>query len=74
MRRVYGHDADLIRQRFVADVGNPEWDKLARPRTVIVDSTSTWLPFALKTYPANVLYDDSSSRISDPSSSTSVMV
>lgn len=66
VRRVYGHDADLIRQRFVADVGNPEWDKLARPRTVIVDSTSTWLPFALKTYPANVLYDDSSSRISDP--------
>lgn len=66
VRRVYGHDADLIRQRFVADVGNPEWDKLARPRTVIVDSTSTWRPFALKTYPANVLYDDMSSRVSDP--------
>ncbi len=66
VRRVYGRDADLIRQRFVADTGNPAWDKLARPRTVIVDSTSTWRPFALKVYPANVLYDDSSSRISDP--------
>jgi hypothetical protein len=66
VRRVYGRDADLIRQRFVADTGNPKWDKFSRPRTVVVDSTSTWLPFALKTYPVTVLYDDSHSRISDP--------
>lgn len=67
VRRVYGRDANLIRQRFVADSGKPEWDKFARPRTVVVDSTSTWLPFSLKVYPATVLYDESSSRISDPS-------
>ena len=66
VRRVYGRDADLIRQRFVADAGRPEWDKFARARTVIVDSTSTWLPFSLKVYPVTVLYDDSYSRISDP--------
>lgn len=66
VRRVYGRDADLIRQRFVAEVGNPEWDKFARPRAVIVDSTSTWQPFSLRVYPTQVLYDESSSRISDP--------
>lgn len=66
VRKVYGRSANLIRQRFVADRGNRAWDKFARPRTVVVDSTSTWLPFSLKAYPANVLYDESSSRISDP--------
>lgn len=66
VRRVYGHDAILIRQRFVADVGNPEWDKLSRPRTVVVDAVSTARPFSLLTYPQVVLYDDSSSRVSDP--------
>ena len=66
IRRVYGRDAELIRQRFLANTGNAEWDKFGRPRTVIVDSTSTWLPFSLKVYPATVLYDDASSRTSDP--------
>ena len=66
VRRVYGRDADLIRQRFVADAGNPDWDKFARPRTVIVDSTSTWRPISLRVYPEAVLYDESARRISDP--------
>lgn len=66
VRRIYGHDATLIRQRFVADAGNPLWDKHAQPRTVMVDSTSTWRPFSLQVYPTTVLYDESSSRISDP--------
>lgn len=67
-QRVYGRDANLIRQKFVADTGNPNWDKFARPRTVVVDSTSTWHPFLLQVYPTTVLYDESSSRISDPRS------
>lgn len=66
VRRVYGRDANLIRQTFVADSGNPAWDKFARPRTVIADSTSTWRPFSLRVYPPFILYDESSSRISDP--------
>lgn len=66
VRRVYGRDANLIRQTFVADTGNPAWDKFARPRTVVVDSTSTWRPFSLQVYPPFVLYDESSSRTSDP--------
>lgn len=66
VRRIYGKDADLRRQRFVADVGRVEWDKLARPRTVIVDTTTTYRPFSLRVYPAVVMYDASSSRFSDP--------
>ncbi|MGV1006249.1 MAG: hypothetical protein ACOYEV_16095 [Candidatus Nanopelagicales bacterium] len=66
VRRIYGHDATLIRQRFVADTGNPQWDKHAHPRTVVVDSTSTWRPFSLEVYPTVVVYDESSTRISDP--------
>jgi len=66
VKRIYGRDANLIRQEFVADTGNPEWDKFARPRTVMVDSISTENPFSLKSYPATVLYDQGRSRISDP--------
>lgn len=68
VQRVYGRDANLIRQKFVADAGNPNWDKFARPRTVVVDSTSTWHPFSLQVYPTTMLYDEASSRISDPRS------
>lgn len=68
VQRVYGRDANLIRQTFVADAGNRDWDKFARPREVVVDSTSTWHPFSLQVYPTALLYDESSSRISDPRS------
>jgi hypothetical protein len=65
VRRIYGSDARLIRQRMVADVGDPRWDKFARPRTVVVDTTTTWRPFSLNVYPARLLYDFSD-RLSDP--------
>lgn len=64
--RLHGSDAVLIRQTMVADAGNPQWDKFARPRTVVVDSTSTWRPFSLNVYSARLLYDLSAARISDP--------
>lgn len=67
-RRLYGRDATLIRQRLVAETGNRYWDKHGRPRTVVVDTTSTWRPFSLQAYPAVVLYDTSNSRISTPRS------
>ena len=66
VRRIHGRDATLIRQRFVADAGDPRWDKFARPRTIVVDSTSTWRPISLQVFPSTVLYDESSSRISEP--------
>ncbi len=66
VRRLYGRDSTLLRQAMVADTGNLKWDKFSRPRTVIVDSTNTWQPFSFNVYPANVLYDIASSRVSDP--------
>ena len=65
-RRLYGREATLIRQRFVADSGDPRWDKRSVPRTVVVDTTNTWRPFSLRVYPAEVLYDNSDSRVSTP--------
>jgi hypothetical protein len=66
VRRMYGRDADVIRQRYVADRGRGEWDKFARPRTVVVDTTTTNLPFSLEVYPSTLMYDDRSARRSDP--------
>jgi hypothetical protein len=64
--KVYGPDARLIRQKFVADAGNPLWDKFARPRAIVVDSVTTSRPFAFHTYPAKVLYHVTTIRQSAP--------
>ncbi|MGE0217235.1 hypothetical protein [Mycolicibacterium sp.] len=64
--RLYGADAELVRQYVTADAGNPRWDKLSRPRTVVVDSTVTDRASALRNYPARVLYGLTSARISEP--------
>lgn len=66
VRRIYGRDADLLRQRFVADTGDLAWDKFGRPRVLVVDSTITHRPFSLLVYPSTILYDESGSRFSDP--------
>ncbi len=57
VKRLHGRIAHLTRQRMVADVGNPQWDKLSRPRTVMVDNVVTDRPFSFNVYPAKVLYD-----------------
>lgn len=64
--KVYGPHAKLIRQTFVANEGNPSWDKFARPRALVVDSVTTNRPFAFTTYPARVLYHVSEIRESAP--------
>jgi hypothetical protein len=64
-RRLYGNDAVLVRQYMLADTGNPRWDKLSRPRTVVVDSIVSKRPFSFGTYPSRVLYGLTSARISD---------
>jgi hypothetical protein len=66
VEKVYGPGAKLIRQTFVANVGNPAWDKFARPRALVVDSVTTTRPFAFDTYPARVLYHVSEIRQSTP--------
>jgi hypothetical protein len=64
--RLHGAGAHMIRQTIVADMGNPQWDKQSRPRTVIVDSLTTYRPFTLMVYPSKVLYNVRQSRLSTP--------
>jgi hypothetical protein len=66
VKRLHGRLAHLTRQRMVADVGNPQWDRLSRPRTVMVDNVVTDRPFSFNVYPAKVLYDVSGTRLSKP--------
>lgn len=66
VERLHGPGAHLIRQVMVADVGNAEWDKQSRPRTLVVDSLTTYRPFSLNVYPAKVLYSVQRSRLSRP--------
>lgn len=66
VRRLYGDGAVLVRQYMLANAGDPRWDKLSRPRTVVVDSTVSRRPFSFDTYPARVLYGLTSARISAP--------
>lgn len=68
VERLHGPGANLIRQTMVADVGNAEWDKHSRPRTVVVDTLTTYRPFSLKVYPSKVLYSVQRSRLSKPHS------
>ncbi|ULE33871.1 hypothetical protein [Mycobacterium sp. IDR2000157661] len=65
VKRLHGRMAHLTRQRMVAEVGNPDWDKFSRPRTVVVDNVVTDRPFSFEVYPARVLYDVSV-RLSEP--------
>ncbi|MBI3213894.1 MAG: hypothetical protein HYZ38_08755 [Mycobacterium sp.] len=62
--RFYGRGAKLVRQRMVAETGNPNYDKFARPRTVVVDSITTPRPFSLNVYPARMLYRVDGIRLS----------
>jgi hypothetical protein len=66
VHQVHGTGADLIRQQFTADTGNPQWDKLGRRRTVMVDSITSRRPFSFNVFPARVLYDVAASRVSAP--------
>lgn len=66
VHRVYGTGADLIRQQVTADDVNPDWDKLGRPRTVMIDSVTSERPFSFNVFPARVLYDVAGARLSAP--------
>jgi hypothetical protein len=66
VQRLHGPGAHLIRQTMEADNGNPQWDKMSRPRIVAVDSLTTFRPFSLNVYPAKVLYSVEQSRLSMP--------
>lgn len=63
--RFYGRGALLIRQKMVAETGNPAYDKFSRPRTVMVDSVTTPRPFSLNVYPSRMLYRVNGIRLSE---------
>jgi len=64
--RMYGNRAVLVRQRTTAEVGDPRWDKFARPRTVMVDALTTYRSTSLQTYPSRLIYDVKNTRTSEP--------
>jgi hypothetical protein len=66
VRRYYGDDAILVRQPMTAQTADPRFDKLAAPRTVMVDSIVSGLPFSFDAYPGQVLYDTTGTRLSTP--------
>lgn len=66
VRRYYGDDAVLVRQRMTALSGDARFDKFARPRTLMVDSIVSELPFSFDAYPGQVLYDTTGARLSSP--------
>lgn len=64
--RLYGSGARMVRQQIVADVGNPNWDKLSAPRTVVIDTITTDHPFTFQVYPSLVVYNAPHVRFSEP--------
>lgn len=64
MKRLYGENAVLVRQWMTSLKGDTRFDKLARPRTVVVDSLASERPFSFSVYPNRVLYGLTAARIS----------
>jgi hypothetical protein len=66
MKRLYGGKAVLVRQWMTSLNADSRFDKLARPRTVVVDSLISERPFSFGVYPDRVLYGLTAARISEP--------
>lgn len=64
VRQLYGDGSVLVRQQMTADAGETRFDKLGRPRTLVVYSLVSRRPFAFDVYPARVVYGFSQARIS----------
>lgn len=62
----YGDGAELVRQKMIADVGDPRFDKLSAPRILMVDSIVSDQPFSFDAYPGHIFYDTSGTRLSSP--------
>ncbi|TLH66334.1 hypothetical protein C1S80_08560 [Mycolicibacterium aubagnense] len=66
VHRFYGDNSVLVRQQMTAATGDTRFDKLGRPRTLVVYSLVSRRPFAFDVYPARVLYGLSQARMSQP--------
>ena len=69
--RLHGQGTTGVRQKMVAEAGDPRYDKFGRPRTLMVDSLTTYRPFSLNVFPARALYHVEGIRISEASPSIS---
>ena len=65
-KRLFGPGATFFRQTITQQTGDLKWDKLSRPRTVVVDSVTTGRPDSFAVYRNDVVYDLSATRSSDP--------
>jgi hypothetical protein len=64
VNRIYGPNALLVREQMTAEVGDFRYDKLGRPRTVMVDSVVSQRPFSFDVYPDRMVYGLTTARIS----------
>jgi hypothetical protein len=64
VKRLYGGDSVLVRQWMTASAPDPRFDKLSRPRTLVVDSLVSHRPFSFGVYPGRVLYGLTAARFS----------
>jgi hypothetical protein len=64
VKRLYGDDANLVRQWMTATAGDVRFDKLSRPRTVVVDSLVSHRPLSFSVYPSRVMYGLTGARFS----------
>ncbi|MGB6246429.1 hypothetical protein [Gordonia sp. (in: high G+C Gram-positive bacteria)] len=62
--RYFGQHARSVRQVLQQTHGDPRFDKLARPRTVVADSVTTERPITLDVYHPVIVYDTVSDRTS----------
>jgi hypothetical protein len=65
MKRLYGDGAVLVRQWMAPLTGDPRFDKLSRPRTVVVDSLVSQRPYTFGVYPGRILYGLTGARFSE---------
>lgn len=65
MSRFFAENSVLLRQRITADTGEPRFDKLSRPRTVVVDNIVSPRPFTFDVYPGRVIYNMTGARLSE---------
>lgn len=62
--RLYSNDAVLVRQQMTALEGDVRFDKLSRPRTLMVDSVVSQRPSSFNVFPSRAVYDMTGARMS----------
>lgn len=64
--RYFGKNAKSVRQTLQQTSGSTQFDKRGQPRTVVVDSMTTYFPLTLDVYTPALIYDSVGDRFSSP--------